>query len=182
MEERKKTGKKVLCGVAVGAANSLFGGGGGMIAVPMLAHTGMTKKCAHATAILLILPISLLSFFLYAVRGLYDFSVMIPTAIGVSFGGVIGAKLLGKLPIKTVNLLFAFLQAAAGLFLGWQKLIFAMLVASVGACIVLLALRMIRKDEDGKEYPFAPFIVTGMLVAALFGTPVLTWYVGLFLL
>lgn len=117
MEERKKTGKKVLCGVAVGAANSLFGGGGGMIAVPMLAHTGMTKKCAHATAILLILPISLLSFFLYAVRGLYDFSVMIPTAIGVSFGGAIGAKLLGKLPVKTVNLLFAFLQAAAGLFL-----------------------------------------------------------------
>ena len=117
MGEREKTGKKLFCGAAVGAANSLFGGGGGMIAVPMLAKTGMTKKCAHATAILLILPISLLSFFLYAVRGLYDVSVMIPTAIGVSFGGAIGAKLLGKLPVKTVNLLFAFLQAAAGIFL-----------------------------------------------------------------
>ena len=117
MGEREKTGKKLFCGAAVGAANSLFGGGGGMIAVPMLAKTGMTKKCAHATAILLILPISLLSFFLYAVRGLYDFSVMIPTAIGVSFGGAIGAKLLGKLPVKTVNLLFAFLQAAAGIFM-----------------------------------------------------------------
>jgi uncharacterized membrane protein YfcA len=43
--------------------------------------------------------------------------VLIPTAIGVTVGGSIGAKLLGKLPIKTVNLLFAVLQAAAGVFL-----------------------------------------------------------------
>ena len=117
MKQKKKNLQKITCGVAVGAANSLFGGGGGMIAVPMLARTGMTQKCAHATAILLILPISLLSFVFYAIRGLYDFSVMIPMAVGVTFGGAIGASLLGKLPVKMVNLLFAALQAAAGLFL-----------------------------------------------------------------
>jgi len=117
MDKNKKNLRKAVCGVAVGAANSLFGGGGGMIAVPMLAKTGMTQKKAHATAILLILPISFVSFLFYAFRGLYDFSVMIPTAVGVSFGGIIGAKMLGKLPVKTVNLIFAFLQAAAGVFL-----------------------------------------------------------------
>ena len=109
--------RRVLCGCAVGAANSLFGGGGGMIAVPMLQKTGLDEKGAHATAILLILPVSLVSFLFYAWKGLYDFSVLIPTSIGVTVGGVLGAKLLGKLPTKTVNVVFAFLQAVAGMFL-----------------------------------------------------------------
>ena len=117
MAKKQKNIKRIFCGVALGAANSLFGGGGGMIAVPMLSKMGMEEKRAHATAILLILPVSLVSFCVYAFRGLCDFSVLIPTAIGVAFGGVIGAKLLGKLPVKIVNLIFAVLQALAGFFL-----------------------------------------------------------------
>ena len=31
-----QNGKRLLCGLAVGAANGLFGGGGGMLAVPLL--------------------------------------------------------------------------------------------------------------------------------------------------
>jgi uncharacterized membrane protein YfcA len=42
---------------------------------------------------------------------------LIPTALGVTAGGLVGAKLLGRLPVKTVNLVFALLQAAAGVFL-----------------------------------------------------------------
>lgn len=110
-------GKRILCGVAVGAANSLFGGGGGMLAVPLLEATGLSEKEAHATAILVVLPISALSFLLYALRGIYDFSVLIPTALGVSAGGLSGATLLGKLPKKAVAATFAFLQLAAGLWL-----------------------------------------------------------------
>lgn len=111
------SGKRLALGTLVGAANSLFGGGGGMIAVPLLSTTGMREKEAHATAILVILPISLISFILYAVRGFYAPSVLLPTALGVTAGGTVGAKLLGKLPTKTVNIVFAFLQLAAGLFL-----------------------------------------------------------------
>ena len=113
----RKNGQRLFLGGAVGLANSLFGGGGGMIAVPLLAKMGMQEKRAHATAILLILPVSFVSFLFYIFRGMYDFSVLIPTAIGVSIGGFIGAKLLGKLPTKMVNLLFAVLQAVAGIFL-----------------------------------------------------------------
>lgn len=112
-----KNTQRVICGAAVGAANSLFGGGGGMLAVPLLQATGLDEKRAHATAILVILPVSLLSFFLYAAQGYYQPSVLIPTALGVTAGGALGAKLLGKLPVKTVNLLFALLQAVAGGFL-----------------------------------------------------------------
>ncbi len=115
--EGSKTGKKILCGGAVGLANSLFGGGGGMLAVPTLKGTGLKEKEAHATAILLILPISALSFFLYALRGAYDTAVLIPTALGVTAGGVLGAKWLSALPEKAVRLTFAALQLIAGGFL-----------------------------------------------------------------
>jgi uncharacterized membrane protein YfcA len=115
--QAKNNVQKIACGVAVGGANSLFGGGGGMLAVPLLSHIGYDEKSAHATAILVILPVSILSFLLYAVKGLYDFSVLIPTAIGVTAGGVLGARLLGKLPTKAVGLAFPVLQAVAGVFL-----------------------------------------------------------------
>ena len=122
MEKSKIVGgKRLLCGCLVGAANSLFGGGGGMIAVPLLTQTGLEEKRAHATAILVILPVSLLSFVLYAIRGFYEPSVLIPTALGVTAGGVLGAWLLGKLPTKTVNLIFAVLQLFAGAVLFFAR-------------------------------------------------------------
>ena len=113
----KGKAQSALCGTAVGLANGLFGGGGGMIAVPLLQRIGLEEKRAHATAILWILPISVLSFVMYAVKGYYQGAVLIPTAIGVTAGGVLGAKLLGKMPVKAVNLVFAVLQAVAGVFL-----------------------------------------------------------------
>ena len=112
-----KNALRIVCGGAVGAANSFFGGGGGMIAVPLLEKTGMSEKEAHATAILLILPVSLLSFLFYFFKGAYDFSVLIPTALGVTLGGGIGANLLDKMSIKMVGVVFAVLQLAAGVFL-----------------------------------------------------------------
>ncbi len=113
--------KRVFCGLAVGAANSLFGGGGGMLAVPLLLKNGYRQKEAHATAILVILPVSLFSFLLYTFYGFCNFSVLIPTALGVTGGGVLGAWLLDKLPVKTVQICFALLQAIAGIFLFFYR-------------------------------------------------------------
>lgn len=117
--EGSKKGRisQMASGILVGIANGLFGGGGGMLAVPLLERTGLKEKQAHATAILVILPVSLLSFFLYAFKGYCNFQVLIPTAIGVFFGGILGAKWLKNLPTSTVNILFALLQALAGIFL-----------------------------------------------------------------
>lgn len=117
--ESKKRGivGQIGCGIALGTANSLFGGGGGMLAVPMLQSMGYREKAAHATAILLILPVSLLSFIFYAFRGFYDPNVLLPTAIGVTAGGFLGAAWLGKMSVRGVSLLFSLLQAAAGIFL-----------------------------------------------------------------
>ena len=109
--------KRVFCSLAVGGANSLFGGGGGMLAVPLLSNIGMKEKQAHATALLIVLPVSLCSFLFYLFNGIYDFSVSIPTALGVTAGGMLGAVLLQKLPIKAVRLWFAVLQLFAGVWL-----------------------------------------------------------------
>ena len=113
----RKNVYRMLSGGLIGVANGLFGGGGGMIAVPLLNQLGLREKRAHATAILLILPISVGSFLLYAWKGFAKASILIPTGLGVTFGGILGAKLLGKLPTKIVRLLFAILQAVAGIFL-----------------------------------------------------------------
>ena len=106
-----------ICGGAIGLFSGLFGGGGGMIAVPLLGGFGLPQKTAHATAILVILPVAALSFFLYAVKGLYDFSVLIPAALGVVAGGLLGAKLLDILSGKWVSVIFACLQLLAGVWM-----------------------------------------------------------------
>lgn len=114
---KKNTAGKIFCGAATGAANGIFGGGGGMIAVPLLRSLGLSEKRAHATAISVILPVSLLSFILYAIRGFFDFKIALPTALGSFAGGFLGAKLLSVLPEKIVFLVFTSLQLFAGLWL-----------------------------------------------------------------
>ena len=118
MKSDKRTEvKSIVCGAATGAANGLFGGGGGMIAVPLLRAQRLEEKRAHATAIAVILPVSLLSFLLYAFRGFFDFSVALPVALGGFAGGFAGAKLLCVLPEKAVFYVFTGLQLIAGLWL-----------------------------------------------------------------
>ena len=105
----------VLAGAAAGIINGLFGGGGGLIIVPMLVH--MLKReqnRAHATAILIILPLSITSGLFYAAFGSVDLAVGIPVSIGVIIGGTVGALLLSKLSSKWVSIIFSVVMAAAG--------------------------------------------------------------------
>lgn len=71
------------------------------------------------------------------------------------------------------------LAFAAGLLLGWQRMLFAMLIASVSASIILLIVRKARGDEKDREYPFGPFISVGVAFALLFGWPIISWYASL---
>lgn len=73
------------------------------------------------------------------------------------------------------------LVAAAGFLLGWQKLLLAILLASVLGSIVLVAVNRLRNQERDTEYPFGPFLVGGILLALLAGEPIITWYLGVLL-
>lgn len=111
----KSLNKRILSGLSVGAVNGLFGGGGGMVAVPLLEKAlGFPEKQAHATAILIIAPVCAVSAVTYIVNGFADLSVLIPAAIGNVVGGLIGALFLNKLPRFWVNLTFIAVMAVSG--------------------------------------------------------------------
>ncbi len=102
-------------GILAGVANGFFGGGGGMLVVPML--TLLLKretKRAHATAILIILPITIISGIIYAMFGSFDMGVGLPSGAGVVVGGIVGAFLLKKIKSGIVGKIFAFVILAAG--------------------------------------------------------------------
>ncbi len=105
----------VLTGCVAGFINGIFGGGGGMVVVPMLIYLlKHNPKTAHATAILIILPLSIVSGLLYITFGNLQLSVGIPVAIGVVAGGAVGAILLSKLSSKWVVIIFSIVMFVAG--------------------------------------------------------------------
>lgn len=105
----------ILAGCLAGLINGIFGGGGGMIIVPTLVLLlKYNPQNAHATAILIILPISIISTLFYAYFGVFDLGVTLPVSIGVIAGGVIGAFLLSKLSNKWLIIIFSVVMAVAG--------------------------------------------------------------------
>lgn len=115
MRTNKKNLKSALSGLATGAVNGLFGGGGGMVAVPLLKNLlGYNEKKSHATAILVIAPVCAASAIIYIISGYFRADVVIPAAIGAVAGGFIGAKLLEVLPEFVINIIFIAAMLAAG--------------------------------------------------------------------
>lgn len=103
--------KYAISGAAAGAANGLFGAGGGMILVPMLTRwAGLEDKKAFATSISIIAPLCLVSIVVYCIQGSLDFMQALPYLIGGFLGGLIGGKLFKKVPAK-------FLHRALGLII-----------------------------------------------------------------
>ena len=113
---KPKTYAYLTGGALTGAANGLFGGGGGMIAVPFLERAAhFPARRAHATAIAVILPASIISGVVYLAFRLVPWGVLLPCAVGVAAGGFLGAKLLARIPAKIVTAIFAAFMLAAGL-------------------------------------------------------------------
>lgn len=69
--------------------------------------------------------------------------------------------------------------AAAGLLLGWQKFILAMLMASVAGAVVMTAMNRAQKADKQTEHPFGPYLAAGTLMALLAGDGIIGWYTDL---
>ncbi|MBQ7164194.1 MAG: sulfite exporter TauE/SafE family protein [Clostridia bacterium] len=114
----KEAKDKILlsaAGILAGAANGLFGGGGGMIVVPMLVFLlGYPPRRAHATALAVILPVTVISGLIYALYGSFPLAEGIPAGMGVVAGGIVGALLLRKVKNGFLVNLFAFIMLIAG--------------------------------------------------------------------
>lgn len=107
--------KRITAGLLTGAVNGLFGGGGGMVAVPLLnGMLGYEDKVAHATAIFVIAPVCAASALVYIVNGYAALDVIIPAAVGSVAGGLAGALILSRCPKTIINYIFIALMFAAG--------------------------------------------------------------------
>ena len=121
MKKIAKMSLRIGGGVLVGFINGFFGGGGGMLCVPLLEKVlGVPAKSSHATTIIIILPISVASAATYIINGYADWSATVMASVGVIAGGMAGALLLGKLKSEAVGMAFAAIMIIAG-----GKLLFA---------------------------------------------------------
>lgn len=109
-------GASVLLGVLIGFVNGLFGAGGGMLVVPVLTFLlGLNTKRAHATAILIILPLCAVSGVVYLTRGMGGEGMFLPTVGGVVLGGIVGAFALKKCSGVALQFVFYGIMLLAGL-------------------------------------------------------------------
>ncbi len=106
----------ILFGALIGAINGFFGGGGGMVVVPLLNKLfGLEQKKAQATALFVILPLSLASTIIYMCYNSINFATGWPVMAGIVGGGVIGATLLNKLNNLVVKGIFVLFMLIGGI-------------------------------------------------------------------
>lgn len=110
----RKDGKGVrqiwpgISGALAGLVNGLFGGGGGMILVPLLAGPcRLSQREAFANSVLIILPLCALSSAIYFFRGSLDFALALPYLVGGLVGGFLGGKLFKGLNMDWLRRIFA---------------------------------------------------------------------------
>lgn len=119
---KKRKAFLCLAGIVIGIVNGLFGAGGGMLTVPVLTYiAGLDEQHAHATAIAIILPLCAISSIMYALNSSFDAAVILPTVIGVTAGGFIGALLLKKLSNGALSFIFYGLMLFAGFKMIFDK-------------------------------------------------------------
>lgn len=104
-----------VAGGLAGVANGFFGGGGGMVLVPLLTgRCGLDQRRAFATSVAIILPLCVLSSVIYFFRGGLDLSAALPYLLGGLAGGWIGGRVFRKLNMDWLRRAFALLILYGG--------------------------------------------------------------------
>ena len=111
----KEVSLLILCGAIIGFLNGFFGGGGGMICVPLLENVlHLESKYSHATAIVIIFPISFICAIIYLLSGSVETIPLVTVGLGVVAGGILGSFALKILPPKALRVIFALIMLAGG--------------------------------------------------------------------
>lgn len=106
---------KYFTGFIIGLINSLIGAGGGIIAVEALKKDGMKQNKAHANAIAVILPITIISASYYVFKGYTEFNEALLFIPGGIAGAAVGGVLLSKVPQKALKKVFGAFIIWAGI-------------------------------------------------------------------
>ena len=89
------TKRSALSGALAGLVCGLFGGGGGMVLLPLWTRWVKAEdRTAFAGALCVTLPLSLVSLGVYAMQGTLDWGAALPYCLGGLPGGLIGGASL----------------------------------------------------------------------------------------
>ena len=106
---------KCVFALIVGFINGFFGGGGGLVCVPTLEKVyKLPTKKAHATAIGIMLPLSIITSLIYIFNNSINLLMCSSVTIGVLLGGLVGAVLLKKIKGSVIRWLFIIVLFSAG--------------------------------------------------------------------
>ena len=112
---RKNKTILVVLGCLSGFINGFLGGGGGVLVLAtLLSVLKLHQKSAQATALLVILPLTVVSAAVYVIQGAVDWMPTLWATIGVVVGGIVGALLLSKLKGNTAKIIFAVVLISGG--------------------------------------------------------------------
>ena len=96
--------RSALSGAAAGLINGLLGAGGGMVLVPLLVGwCGLEDKKAFATAISIILPLSLTSIAVFAMKESLPLGEAWPYLLGGAIGGALGGLLFKRMTANVLH-------------------------------------------------------------------------------
>lgn len=105
-----------IIGIIAGIISGLFTSGGGLILVPAFIYIlNIEDSKARGTAISCILPMVITSSIFYYKNNFIDWKLGFLCAIGGIIGGIIGAKLLKKIPTIYVKIAFTIFLTYVGI-------------------------------------------------------------------
>lgn len=116
----KKT-KNRLAGTAGGVINGLFGGGGGMVLLPLLTKwSKLEARAAFATCVAIIFPMCCVSTAVYLYQVRPALSMVVPYLAGGVAGGLVGGLTFDKVPVRLLKAIFGLFLLYGGVrYLLW---------------------------------------------------------------
>ena len=118
MQDRNKNR---IAGAAGGLINGLFGGGGGMVLLPLLTKwSRLEARAAFATCVAVIFPMCCVSTAVYLWQVRPGLELVLPYLLGGLIGGVLGGLTFEKVPVRWLKVIFGLFLLYAGVrYLLW---------------------------------------------------------------
>lgn len=113
--------KNQLAGAAGGLINGLFGGGGGMVLLPLLTKwRRLEARSAFATCVAVIFPMCFVSTAVYLWEVRPSMALVLPYLAGGAAGGLAGGLTFEKVPVRFLKMVFGLFLLYGGVrYLLW---------------------------------------------------------------
>ena len=117
MTQKPRYGVKcAIAGALAGMINGFFGGGGGMVLVPLLVGwIGLKQRTAFATSVAIIFPLCVASSIIYLIRTPFTIGDALPYLLGGLAGGFLGGLWFHKIPTQWLRWIFGLLLLYGGI-------------------------------------------------------------------